>query len=83
MVARMRHLKSIGSVCALALAAHASAWAAEPEPDAANATPAMTRTEEITDAKFHGRSKDLQAWTDERIEQVDALLATALAAIAE
>ena len=51
--------------------------------DAVNELKRRRASEEVSEAKFHGRSKDLQAWTDERIEQVDTLLATALAAIDE
>lgn len=42
-----RHLKGLGCVCATALASHAAAWAAEPEPGTPE-PPAMTQSEEIT-----------------------------------
>ena len=51
--------------------------------DAINELRRSRAAEEISEAKLNGRSKDLQLWTDERVAQVDELLATALAAIAE
>jgi ribosome recycling factor len=51
--------------------------------DAINELRRQRSADEISEAKLNGRSKDLQTWTDERIAQVDELLAAALAAIAE
>lgn len=51
--------------------------------DAVNELRRARAAELISEAKLNGRSKDLQGWTDERIAQVDELLATALAGIAE
>jgi ribosome recycling factor len=51
--------------------------------DAVNELRRSRASEEISEAKLNGRSKDLQLWTDERVARVDELLATALAAIAE
>lgn len=42
----LQHVKGLGCALALALASHASAWAAEPGP--ATASPVMTQSEEIT-----------------------------------
>ena len=51
--------------------------------DAINELRRERAAETISEAKLNGRSKDLQAWTDEHVAAVDELLATALAAIAE
>jgi ribosome recycling factor len=51
--------------------------------DAINELRRSRAADEISEGKLNGRSKDLQVWTDERVAQVDELLATALAAIAE
>jgi ribosome recycling factor len=51
--------------------------------DAINELRRMRAADEIGDGKLNGRSRDLQAMCDERITQIDALLATALDANAD
>lgn len=49
--------------------------------DALNELRRRRAAEEVSEGKLRGRSKDLQAWTDAAVEQVDEYLATALEAI--
>lgn len=51
--------------------------------DAVNLLKRQRAAEEISDAKLNGRSKDIQALTDEHVARVDELLAITLAAIEE
>lgn len=51
--------------------------------DAINELRRMRAADEIGDGKLNGRSRDLQTMCDERITQIDALLATALDANAD
>ncbi len=51
--------------------------------DGVNALRRQRAADEISEAKLNGRSKDLQALTDEHVAQIDELLARALEAISE
>lgn len=51
--------------------------------DCVNELRRMRSAEEISEAKLNGRSKDVQALTDEHVVEVERLLELALAAIAE
>jgi ribosome recycling factor len=51
--------------------------------DAINELRRMRAADEIGEGRLNGRSRDLQAMCDERIASIDALLATALAALAD
>lgn len=51
--------------------------------DCVNALRRQRADDAISEAKLNGRSKDVQAMTDEHVAQVDELLARALEAIAE
>ncbi len=51
--------------------------------DAINELRRSRSADEISEAKLNGRSKDLQAMTDEHVAQVDELLATALAELTQ
>lgn len=51
--------------------------------DAINDLRRRRAADEISEAKLNGRSKDLQALTDEHVQRVDELLTAALATIAE
>lgn len=51
--------------------------------DAINALRRQRSTDEISEARLNGRSKDLQSMCDERVARVDELLALTLEAIRE
>lgn len=51
--------------------------------DAINVLKRQRAAEEVSEGKLRGRTKDLQAWTDERVARVGELLAAALARIEE